>query len=337
VSAPAVLRSFDIGNTPLVALPDLVPGGQVWLKGEYENPFGSVKDRTAAYLLAWARRLAGPRVRVVESTSGNLGIALVRMSRLLGLSCTLVMDASVPPDRITEVRGTGADIELVRTSRPGLTFRDTRIEVAAEIGRRPGCIWLNQYANRAGMRAHQEGTGPEILRDSRGLVDAVVASVGTGGTICGIGAAVRESCRPPVVVGVEPAGSTISGGRDGDYLPAGSGMRGTPGIVTEFGRLIDRFAHVPDAVAACWALTVRRRYGLQVGPTTGAAVAVAALLAGQGLRVVAVAPDRGAAFLPAMRRLAAEPPSAPDGELIELRSFGGVPAASGANARSAAQ
>lgn len=324
MNAAGTLRRFGIGDTPLVALPGLVPSGQVWLKAEYVNPVGSVKDRTAVYLMSWADRVAGPGIRVIESTSGNLGRALIRLGRRLDMPCTLVMDASAPSRVISEFREMGADVELVSQPRPGMTFRESRIALADELGRRPGSIWLNQYDNNAGMIAHQEGTGREILRDSTEPVDAVVASVGTGGTICGIAAALRDWSAPPLVVGAEPVGSTISGGPEGDYLPAGSGMRGVPGIVRKFGWMIDRFAHVPDHIAAHWALTLRRRYGLRVGQTTGAAVAVAALLACQDdLRVVAVAPDRGQAFLPAMRRLATAPSTAADvGQQIELRDFG---------------
>lgn len=322
MNAAGTLRRLGIGNTPLVALPGLVPSGQVWLKAEYANPAGSVKDRTAVYLMNWAHRVAGPGVRVIESTSGNLGRALIRFGCGMDMICTLVMDASAPSHVVSEFREMGADVELVGQPRPGMTLRQTRIALADELGRRPGSIWLNQYDNDAGMMAHQESTGREILRDLAEPVDAVVASVGTGGTICGIAAALRDLSAPPLVVGAEPVGSTISGGPEGDYLSAGSGMRGMPGIVRKFGWMIDSFAHVPDPVAAYWALTLHSRYGLRVGQTTGAAVAVAALLASrESLRVIAVAPDCGRAFLPAMRRLAVAPMSADAGR-IELHDFG---------------
>lgn len=321
MSAAATLRRLGIGDTPLVALPGLAPSGEVWLKAEYTNPVGSVKDRAAVYLMSWARRVAGPGTRVIESTSGNLGRALIRLGHRLDMTCTLVMDASAPSRIISEFRELGADVDLVDRPDPGMTLRETRIARAEELGHRPGSIWLNQYDNCAGMMAHQESTGREILRDRTDPVDAVVASVGTGGTICGIAAALRDWSTPPLVVGAEPTGSTISGGAEGPYLSAGSGMRGMPGIVRKYGCLIDRFAHVPDSVAAHWALILRRRYGLRVGQTTGAAVAVAALLAGENdLRVIAVAPDCGQAFLPAMRRLAMAHPLSADG--IKLCDFG---------------
>ncbi len=318
-----MLHRFRIGNTPLVTLPNLVRRGRVTLKAEQTNPFGSVKDRTAAYLLAWACRISGADVRVVESTSGNLGFSLACIGRYLGIRPTLVMDSSLPEARISELRSTGADVEVVQEHRLGMTLRETRIAVAAELGEREGYVWLNQYGNPAGVQAHSESTGPEIWDGCQGAVDAVVASVGTGGTICGIGAALCDVSDAPLIVGVEPLGSTISGGDDGDYLPAGSGMRGAPDVVVEFGHLIHYFAQTPNAIAARWALMIRDRFGIEVGQTTGAAVAVAALLAERdGRHVVAVAPDRGSTFESAMRRLAVEPATAPDKELIQLRAFG---------------
>lgn len=298
------MRRHRIGETPLVALP-MGERGRVSLKAEYANPFGSVKDRAAAYLLAWALEMAGGGVRPVESTSGNLGVALARLGAALGVRPTIVMDASVPAPRVREAAGLGADVRVVAAPRTGMTLRETRIAVAHELGERPGHVWLNQYGNAAGVHVHRETTGPEILDAMRDDVDAIVASVGTGGTLCGIGAAMRDAGEDALVVGVEPVGSTIAGGCEGDYLPAGAGMRGPPDIVCRHGDVIDRFAQVPDAVAATWALRVRHECGIAVGPTTGAAVAVAAQLASrERLNVVAVAPDGGDAFLPAMRRLA---------------------------------
>ncbi len=325
LTGPALLARFGIGATPLVPLDGVAARGQVWLKAEYANPFGSVKDRTAAYLLAWACQVAGRDVHVVESTSGNLGLALARICAELGVQVTLVMDASLPATRVAEVRRTGAEVRMVDTCRAGMTFRESRIALARELGSQPGWLWLNQYANEAGLRAHEETTGPEIWDQLGGDFDVIVASAGTGGTICGIGAAMRKVSRPPLVVGVEPVGSTISGGTDGDYLPAGSGMRGAPDIIAHHHDLVDYFAKVPDCVAAGWAVTMHARYGLDVGQTTGAAVAVASLLAERcGCRAVAVAPDNGQAFLLTMRGLAANRSIEAETEAIQITPFGVV-------------
>jgi cysteine synthase A len=318
-----LMNRFGIGGTPLVPIHGLAPRGQVWLKAEYANPYGGVKDRTAAYLLAWAAAKIGPDVTVVESTSGNLGLALAHLGDSVDIPVTLVMDASLPAQRIEEVRRAGASVRVVDSPRPGMTFRESRIATARELGDQPGWVWLNQYANDAGVHAHEETTGPEIWNDLPGQVDVVVASVGTGGTICGIAAALEKATPRPVMVGVEPVGSTISGGLDGEYLPAGSGMRGCPEIINRYRGLVDLFAKVPDQLAAASALDLLRRFGIEVGQTTGAATAVAAMLAAEyDARVVVIAPDHGHAFRTAMRSLASALPTPDDAAQIQINPFG---------------
>jgi cysteine synthase len=317
-----MMKRFGIGDTPLIPMHGLTLRGQVWLKAEYANPYGGVKDRTAAYLLAWAAAETGPDVKVVESTSGNLGLALAHLGGSVGIPVTLVMDASLPAQRIEEVRRTGASVRVVDSPRSGMTFRESRIAAARELGDLPGWVWLNQYGNDAGMQAHEETTGPEIWEHLHGGVDLVVASVGTGGTICGIGAALAAATPRPLIVGVEPVGSTISGGVDGEYLPAGSGMRGCPEIIDRYRGLVDLFAKVPDRLSAAWALELLQRFGLEVGQTTGAATAVAATLATQrDARVVVIAPDHGRAFRSAMRFLAPAPPTPEDAAQIQINPF----------------
>lgn len=316
------MRELELGDTPLLPLPGLGIRGRVSLKAEFRSRFGSIKDRTAAYLLAWAVDCAGPQVWPVESTSGNLGVAMARIGRHLGIRTTLVMDASLPRQRVAEVQSLGAEVVLVSETATHQTLRERRIAEAIRLGRAEGRIWLNQYGNPAGLRAHQETTGAEIIGQAKGELDAVVASVGTGGTVCGIGAALQELPHPPMLVAVEPAGSTIFGGADGDYLPAGAGMRGTPDIMRQFGHIVDEFAQVPDYIAAHWALRVRAMYGLEVGQTTGAAVAVAAHLAERdGGHVVAVAPDRGATFHAQMRQLAAKASATSGTESIQVHKY----------------
>lgn len=312
-----------IGNTPVVPLADITKVGRVWLKAEYANPFGSVKDRTAAYLLAWARTAGGPDVSIVESTSGNLGLALAHLGPRIGIPATLVMDASVPIERIDDVRRAGATVHVVTEPRAGLTFRESRIAVARELGDRSGWLWLNQYGNEAGMRAHEDTTAREIWTDLQGNVDAVVASVGTGGTLCGIAAALRDQSPRPLIVGVEPFGSTISGGVEGDYLPAGSGMRGAPKIVALHGNDIDFFARVPDQLAAAWTWHLASRYGLEVGLTTGAALVAGVILAEEReAKVIVIAPDHGHPFRSAIAAMARNCPARGDTSPVEWRRFG---------------
>lgn len=321
VDGRALVTQLGIGDTPLVPLKKVTTRGAVWLKAEYANPFGSAKDRTAAYLLASARATVGANVSVVESTSGNLGIALARIGHRIRVPVTLVMDGSLPPERIADVRHAGGAVRVVHEPRAGLTMRETRIAVALELGVREGWLWVNQYANDSCVQAHRETTGPEMVASLRGDIDIVVASVGTGGTLCGISAAFRDLGQPALFVGVEPVGSTISGGTEGDYLPAGSGMRGMPEIVRRHSALIDLFAKVPDRIAAAWVRTLRNCYGLAVGLTTGAATAVACMLADEhDVRVVAVAPDAGTSFRTAVEHLCRAHPAG-GGQEIDIRPF----------------
>ena len=204
VDGRALVTQLGIGDTPLVPLEKVSTRGAVWLKAEYANPFGSAKDRTAAYLLASARATVGANVSVVESTSGNLGIALARIGHRIGVPVTLVMDGSLPQERIADVRHAGGAVRVVHEPRAGLTMRETRIAVALELGDREGCLWVNQYANESCVQAHRETTGPEMPASLRGDIDIVVASVGTGGTLCGISAAFRDLGHRALFVGVEP-------------------------------------------------------------------------------------------------------------------------------------
>jgi cysteine synthase len=288
---------LGIGHTPLVPLPGLARRGRVSLKAEFANPFAGVKDRTAVYLVEWARSLHGDAVHVVESTSGNLGIALSRICGLIGAPVTLVMDASSPERRIRDVEDAGGTVRVVREPLPGRDLRESRIALAGELGARPGHQWVNQYENPAGARAHHETTGPEIWADTDGHVQALVASVGTGGTLCGAGGYLKSRSESMVVVGVEPVGSTIFGGAEAPYLTAGAGHRGASGLLREMMDTIDLYAKVPDVAAACWAARVRRHAGVAVGLTAGAAVAVACAVAEQfDLWAVAIAPDAGWGF-----------------------------------------
>ncbi len=308
---PSVTIPPAVGNTPMVALSGLTTRGSVSIKAEYMNPFGSVKDRTALYLAEWAVEQGGSDVRMVESTSGNLGYAVARLHRSTTRPL-LVMDASLPIERIRHVEEGGADVQLVSEPREGMDLRQTRIAVAAELGAEDGSVWLNQYGNEAGVAAHRETTGPEIWAETCGKLDAVVASTGSGGTVCGLGAFFQAVPDRPRVIAVEPLGSTIFGGTDGPYLPLGAGMRGPTELVGRHGWVIDLYAQVPDRLAARWVLDLGARYDVLFGLTTGAAAAVGAAYAEEhDARVVVIAPDLHLGFDAELAALAEADPEDP--------------------------
>ena len=306
------MAALGVGHTPMLDLSHLVKRGRLMLKAEFCNPFGSAKDRNAVYLLNWAYATAGARVRVVESTSGNLGVALARLGKLLGFQPIIIVDRTLSKRQRERIREAGAQIELVLGPRPGLDMRQTRIALASELGDRDGYSWLNQYGNEAALLAHRETTGPEIWAECSGRIDAIVASIGTGATICGIGQHVKSLDPSVQVIGVEPVGSTIFGGSyEPSYLMSGAGMRGPCPLTVANGDIIDLWARVPDSVSAAYAAYVRDECGLSVGLSTGTAISVAIQVAEEdGSSVVAIAPDTSVGFRAEIEDLAANSPSA---------------------------
>jgi cysteine synthase len=321
------MAALGIGHTPMLDLSHLVKRGRLMLKAEFRNPFGSAKDRNAVYLLNWAYATAGASVQVVESTSGNLGVALARLGKLLGFQPIIIVDHTVSERQRERIREAGAKIELVLAPRPGRDMRQTRIALASELGDRDGYIWLNQYGNEAALLAHRETTGPEIWAECSGRIDAIVASIGTGATICGIGQHVKSRDPSVRLIGVEPVGSNIFGGSyKASYLMSGAGMRGPCPLTVANGNVIDLWARVPDSVAAAYATYVRDECGLPVGLSTGAAVSVAIQVAEEdGSSVVAVAPDTSVGFRAEIEDLAANSPSARQLPPATLTSTVGIP------------
>jgi cysteine synthase A len=321
------MMALGIGETPLLDLSHLVKRGKLMLKAEFRNPFGSVKDRTAVYLLNWAYATAGAHVRVVESTSGNLGVALAGLGKLLGFEPIVIVDTTVSERQRDRIRDAGAQIELVSSARPGFDMRQTRIALATEMGSREGHIWLNQYGNQAGVLAHRETTGPEIWADSAGRINAIVAPVSTGGTICGIGQYVKSLDPSVQLIGVEPVGSSIFGGSyDPSFLIAGAGMRGPCKLTVANGSVIDWYAKVPDSTSAAYATYIRDECRLPVGLSTGAAVSVAIQVADrEDLSVIVVAPDTSVGFRAEIDELAANSPPAGQLPRAAITSAVGIP------------
>lgn len=287
----SITQRHGVGETSLIPLARYTSRGTVRFKAEFENPAGSVKDRAACHLIEWAKGMVGPGARLVESTSGNLGVSIASLNTT-GTSPLMIMDASIPIERVQRVRDAGAEVELVSEPREGMDLRQTRIAIATERGREPDSIWVDQYSNEVCAQAHRCTTAPEIWRDTGGRVDAVVAPVGSGGTVSGLAEFFREIQGGPAVIAVEPLGSTIFGGGEGPYLPLGAGMRGPTGLITRHFNAIDRHGHVSDARAARRVLDVAERYGYRLGLTSGAALEVGAAIAEQqAADVVVIAPD----------------------------------------------
>ena len=289
-----------IGSTPLVDLSDLANGNATIL-GKYEasNPGGSIKDRIAKAIVEDAEkngRLA-PGGTIIEPTSGNTGVGLAMVAAERGYKLILPLPETMSIERRKLAAAYGAEIVLT----PGADGMKGAIAKADEIHEAtPGSIIAGQFVNPANPRAHYETTGPEIWADTEGTVDAIVAGVGTGGTISGTAKFLKEHKPEVYAVAVEPAESPVlSGGKPGGHKIQGIGAGFVPKNYDA--EVIDEVLPVssPDAIATKKSLS--EKAGLLVGISAGAAVTAAIKLAERpefaGKTIVAILPDTGERYL----------------------------------------
>lgn len=289
-----------IGSTPLVDLSDLANGNATIL-GKYEatNPGGSIKDRIAKAIVEDAEkngRLA-PGGTIIEPTSGNTGVGLAMVAAERGYKLILTMPETMSIERRKLAAAYGAQIVLT----PGADGMKGAIAKADEIHKAtPGSIIAGQFVNPANPRVHYETTGPEIWADTEGTVDAIVAGVGTGGTISGTAKFLKEHKPEVYAVAVEPAESPVlSGGKPGGHKIQGIGAGFVPKNYDA--EVIDEVLPIssPDAIATKKSLS--EKAGLLVGISSGAAVTAAIKLAERpefaGKIIVAILPDTGERYL----------------------------------------
>ena len=278
-----------IGNTPLVELQALSPPGRtIYAKLEGQNPTGSIKDRVALAMVEAAD--LEPGQELLEPTSGNTGISLALVAKLKGLKLTCVMPSNATPERRALLDLYGATI----IDSPGDEGSNGAVRLAQEIAAQDDrYVMLFQYANQANPRAHYEGTGLEIARDLP-RVDALVAGLGTGGTLMGTGARLREAFPDVQVVAAEPLpGDPVMGLRslEDGYVPP----------VLDVAQL-DRKLLVSNTEAAAAVRVLLEREGVFAGVSAGAVVHVARRIADElpdGSVVVAVLADGGWKYLSA--------------------------------------
>jgi cysteine synthase A/cysteine synthase B len=278
--------------TPLVRLNRVLgPRADGYLKLEWFNPFGSVKDRTARALLQGMRDRGELRGReLVEATSGNTGIALAALAALEGLRLTVTIPAGVPREKIVLLRMLGATVlptpdELCPIDNP----RDGAIALAHAIADSPAhagrYAMPDQYANPDNVRAHYEGTGPEIWEQTEGQVRTFIAGYGTCGTLSGVGRFLKERDPSIRVVAVEP--------QRGHRLPGLKNLEEAKAPAILDRTVIDDVLRVDDAPAYAMARRLFREDALIVGPSTGAIVHAMASLAGAADPIVGISPDGG--------------------------------------------
>jgi cysteine synthase A len=288
-----------VGGTPVIRLNRIVPEGSadVYAKLEYFNPMSSVKDRVAKAMLERAERegVLRPGCTVVEPTSGNMGIGLAMVCAVKGYRLVLTMPDSMSMERRKLLRALGAEVVLT----PGNGGMAGAVEKArAIVSSTPDSYMPSQFTNQTNPAIHMESTAQEIISSFEN-VDAFVAGVGTGGTITGVGRALRKVFPRVLVVAVEPAGSAVlSGGPPGAHRIQGIGAGFVPEVLDR--EVVDRVIAVEYEDAVRTSRRLARDEGVFAGISSGAAASVAIQIAGElgvGRTVVTIMPDTGERYL----------------------------------------
>lgn len=293
-----------VGQTPLVRLTRFaaaqgVADSNIAAKLERQNPAGSAKDRIALSMIRDAEesgRLA-PSGMIIEPTSGNTGIGIAACAAVLGYRAVIVMPDSMSPERIKLIAAYGAQIVLT----PGGEGMAGAVAKAEALKmENPGSIIAGQFSNSANPRAHYQTTGPEIWADTDGKVDIVVAGVGTGGTITGVGRYLKEKNNRIQIIAVEPAASPLlSRGKSGPHALQGIGANFIPEALDT--SIYDEVVAVSDEDGVQSMRLLAKTEGLLCGVTSGAAAFAACAVAkrreNQNKLIICVLPDSGERYL----------------------------------------
>ena len=289
-----------VGSTPLVRINRVTDGAPatVLAKVEAFEPAGSVKDRIALSIVRAAEDSGAlrPGGTIIEATSGNTGVGLAMVGAALGYRVIITMPETMSKERRAIMRAFGA--ELVLTTEGGVAGAVKRAEEIQAAT--PNSVLASQFSNPANPRIHRETTAREILEATGGAVDAFVAGIGTGGTLTGVGAVLREKVPGVRIYGVEPAESPLlSEGRAAPHKIQGLGPNVVPEILDQ--GIWDELLHVTSEDALTYARRAAAEEGLLVGISSGAALVAASKLARrpelEGKTIVTVLPDTGERYL----------------------------------------
>jgi N-(2-amino-2-carboxyethyl)-L-glutamate synthase len=294
-------RAFDVViDDAFLRLPGFIAGAEVLLKLEGLNPAGSIKIKTAVALVEGAElngRLR-PGQSVIESSSGNLGIALCQVCSAKGYPVTVVTDPNTNPACVRAMAALGANVIVVTDRDANGGFLGRRVEyIQRALRRDPQLVWLNQYANPANAAAHRDRTARYIHREL-GSVDVLVVGVSTTGTLMGCLAYFREHSPSTRIVAVDTAGSVIFGQPPAPRHIPGIGASRRPELFVDAPDL-DKVI-VPEARTIAMCRRIAREYGLLIGGSSGTVLAGLDLIAATvpaGARVVAISPDFGDRYL----------------------------------------
>jgi cysteine synthase A len=288
-----------VGNTPLVRINRIITGGaEVLAKLEFYNPSSTVKDRIGIAMVdaAEASGELKPGGAIVEATSGNTGIALAMVGAARGYRVILTMPDSMSKERRTLLRAYGAELVLT----PAAEGMRGAVSKAEEIGLNEGAVLVRQFANEANPAIHRKTTAQEIWRDTNGEVAALVAGIGTGGTITGVGQVLKELNPDIKVFAVEPAASPIlNGGTAAGHPIQGIGANFIPEILDT--NVYDEVLDAPTEEAVKWARRAGAEEGILAGISSGAALWGANQIASRpefaGKKIVVIIPSFGERYL----------------------------------------
>jgi cysteine synthase len=296
-----------IGGTPVLGLPGLLQGRgaaengvELFAKLEAFNPGGSVKDRIGAAMIEAAEaegRIEPGRTTIVEATSGNTGIALAFVCAAKGYDLVLTLPQGMSRERESLLRLYGARVDITES----MGGMGEAVAAARAMAQRDDVFLPDQFSNPANPEAHRRSTGPEIAEALENKVDVLVAGVGTGGTITGVGEYLRDHSNPKLqVIAVEPQGSPVlSGGRPGPHRIQGIGAGFVPPVLNR--ELIDEVIPVSDDDAIQTAWDCAKKVGLLAGISCGAAMWAALQVAerpeSKGKKIVVIMPDSGERYM----------------------------------------
>lgn len=301
----ALYKSADelIGNTPLLELSHLEKKfnlkAKIFAKLEYFNVTGSIKDRVAKSMIIEAEKsgILKPNSVIIEPTSGNTGIGLASVGTSRGYKVIIVMPETMSKERRQLIKAYGAELVLTDGSKGMNGAIEKAEELAKEI---PNSFIAGQFTNPANPAIHRDTTGPEIWKDTEGKIDILVAGVGTGGTITGIGEFLKSKNPKTKIVAVEPASSPVlSKGISGSHKIQGIGAGFIPKVLNT--KIYDEIIPINDEEAFETGRLLGQTEGILIGISSGAALSAALKLANQdenaGKNIVVILPDTGDRYL----------------------------------------
>lgn len=292
-----------IGNTPVVSLKRLFPDKDldVFAKLEYMNPGGSMKDRPARFIIEHGLKegTITPDTHLIESTSGNLGIALAMITTLYNLKLTCVVDPKISPTNLKILKCLGANVDMVTEPDEHGGYLKTRIKRVNELaGKDQNALWINQYANENNWKSHYYGAGSELVEQLPDNIDYFLAPVSTSGSIMGISRKLRERFPNMKVIAVDAVGSIIFNSPAANRELPGIGASRVPELLNK--EEIDDVVHVNDYESALGCRRLLKIEGIFAGGSSGSIIAALHKLLPSlpnGSRVVTIFPDRGDRYL----------------------------------------